>query len=263
MPTTVLPASHSACTPPPAGLPTFSVANTALLYGLPTLLFLAAIGVLGAIDADRQLAGFIYQAGGDDWVLRNHWLTKQLVHEHGRQLVAVMALAVAGCWVCSFFVRPLAAGRRVFAYLALAPVLAAVLVNILKQLTQLDCPYHVDLFGGSNSYLALFQSRSSAHVDHACFPAGHASAGYAWVALYFALGQLPAAWRARWPLLRPRNGLLFGLGLGLLFGISQQLRGAHFISHDIWTLYLCWITSAAVAQAMFSRQPNCREAARQ
>ena len=37
-----------------------------------------------------------------------------------------------------------------------------------------------------------------------------------------------------------------GLGLGLLFGIGQQLRGAHFLSHDLWSLAICWTVSLVI-----------------
>jgi len=68
-----------------------------------------------------------------------------------------------------------------------------------------------------------------------CFPAAHASAGYAWVCAYFAARSLGVSW-AKW--------LLVGaLALGFLFGFGQQLRGAHFISHDLWTLAICWFTA--------------------
>ena len=66
----------------------------------------------------------------------------------------------------------------------------------------------------------------------ACFPAGHASAGYAWMALYFFFLATRPQWR--W------LGLAVGIVLGLLFGVVQQLRGAHFLSHDLWTAVICW-----------------------
>lgn len=28
-----------------------------------------------------------------------------------------------------------------------------------------------------------------------------------------------------------------------VFGAAQQLRGAHFLSHDLWTLATCWTVS--------------------
>jgi membrane-associated PAP2 superfamily phosphatase len=34
--------------------------------------------------------------------------------------------------------------------------------------------------------------------------------------------------------------LYAALGIGLLFGIAQQVRGAHMLSHDLFTLAICW-----------------------
>jgi membrane-associated PAP2 superfamily phosphatase len=42
--------------------------------------------------------------------------------------------------------------------------------------------------------------------------------------------------------------------LGLLFGFSQQLRGAHFLSHDLWTLAICWGTALGLF-LWFRRHP--------
>ena len=39
---------------------------------------------------------------------------------------------------------------------------------------------------------------------------------------------------------------------GLVFGLAQQIRGAHYMSHTLWTAWLCW-TVAAVADAAVSR----------
>ncbi len=36
---------------------------------------------------------------------------------------------------------------------------------------------------------------------------------------------------------------MIGLVAGLIFGISQQLRGAHFLSHDLWSLTICWLVA--------------------
>lgn len=52
------------------------------------------------------------------------------------------------------------------------------------------------------------------------------------MALYFFL----LATRPRWRWV----GLAVGVSLGVLFGATQQLRGAHFLSHDLWTAVICW-----------------------
>jgi hypothetical protein len=47
------------------------------------------------------------------------------------------------------------------------------------------------------------------------------------------------------------------LGLGLLFGTTQQLRGAHFLSHDIWTFALCWSINALLAALILVPRRDC------
>ena len=68
-----------------------------------------------------------------------------------------------------------------------------------------------------------------------CFPAGHASAGFGflggWFALHRHLPRLAGFW------------FLGALILGLTFGIAQQLRGAHFMSHTLWTAWICWMVA--------------------
>jgi membrane-associated PAP2 superfamily phosphatase len=65
-----------------------------------------------------------------------------------------------------------------------------------------------------------------------CFPAGHASTGFAFIAVYFGLRQAGV--------LAARKYLLMAVLAGFVLGLSQQMRGAHFMSHTLWTAWLCW-----------------------
>lgn len=96
-------------------------------------------------------------------------------------------------------------------------------------------PWDLLRYGGRQPFIGLFTLRPEGMPAQACFPAGHASAGYAWLCLYF----FALLWRPSWRW----TGLWIGLGTGLVFGISQQLRGAHFLSHDIATALICWLLS--------------------
>ena len=33
---------------------------------------------------------------------------------------------------------------------------------------------------------------------------------------------------------------------GLLLGLAQQVRGAHYMSHTLWTAWFCWATAAGL-----------------
>ena len=37
---------------------------------------------------------------------------------------------------------------------------------------------------------------------------------------------------------------------GFVFGLAQQVRGAHYLSHTLWTAWLCWTVAAGVDAAV-------------
>jgi len=120
----------------------------------------------------------------------------------------------------------------------LSLLLSFSIVALLKRVLPAECPWDLQQFGGDLPFIGVFADRPAAMHPTQCFPAGHASVGYAWVALYFYF--LPVCAR------KARIGLTPGLLLGLLLGVTQQLRGAHFFSHDLTTLWLCWVVSSLV-----------------
>lgn len=69
-----------------------------------------------------------------------------------------------------------------------------------------------------------------------CFPSGHAVAAFAFFGVYF-------FWRARRPALA-RLALAGVFALGIAFGWAQWVRGAHFVSHTLWSAWLCWVIGA-------------------
>jgi len=51
-------------------------------------------------------------------------------------------------------------------------------------------------------------------------------------------------------------GLVFGLLLGVVFGMAQELRGAHFLSHDLWSLAVAWTCASLLYYGFFLRAPK-------
>ncbi len=83
---------------------------------------------------------------------------------------------------------------------------------------------------------------------------GHCFAtGFAFMGGYFAL-------RADKPRLA-RIWLAASIALGLLLGAAQQLRGAHFMSHTLWTGWICWLFGWAT-DILFSRHVAPAQGAR-
>lgn len=220
--------------------------------GWPLLLSAVALGLLMGGGGDLWLADRLYAWQGGQWLWRDHWLASAVLHRGGRMVsqlawIALLVAAIA-CWSRAGERTRCVRMRRVLLYLVLSGLLASTLIALLKQLTNVDCPWNLLRYGGSLEFVGLFQPRPPEMPRGVCFPAGHAGAGYAWVCLYFAA----LMWRPSWRWV----GLAIGLLAGLLFGVTQQLRGAHFLSHDLCSLLLCWLVALCVWWVMDGRTPR-------
>lgn len=216
----------------------------------PLLALALVFGTWTALRGDLWLADHLFAWEGNQWALRHAWITQQVIHQWGRDLSTAAWLAVLAALLMAFRRRDWASLRKPLVYLLLATALSTLLVAWIKSWSNVDCPWDIARYGGTRPYFGLLQDRPAGLPRGQCFPAGHAGGGYTWVALYFFL--LVVKPRLRW------WGLAVGLGTGLLFGISQQLRGAHFISHDLVAATICW-TTAAVLYGTFWRKRDRAE----
>ncbi len=104
-------------------------------------------------------------------------------------------------------------------------------------------PRALQEFGGEMPYVHLFSARPEGMKRGQCFPAAHASSGYALIAFWFVFRERNRRWA--------HFGMAAGILGGLIFGIAQQSRGAHFVSHDVWSAFLVWAISLTLYTAGF------------
>lgn len=211
---------------------------------MPGMMFATAVLFLNGLHMDMRLSDALFLWEGGTW-MRHYWLFDRVIHDGGRLLVHIMVIVLIGVLVGSFVNPYLRTYRNGLIYLFTVVLCALALVNTLKAISGIPCPWSVARYGGSEAFRDIWSGFS---FERGCFPAGHASGGYAWVALYFFA-------RVYFPRMRYR-GLAVGLGLGLVFGVGQQFRGAHFLSHDIWTLTICWYVSLFGYLCFFRGNPS-------
>lgn len=212
---------------------------------VPLAVFVLLVLVSMVANGDRWLADRIYAWEGHRWLLRDAFLTDTLAHEAGRDASTLAWLGVLTAWIVASLRERWAHLRRPLAYLCVTTALAACLVAWFKSWSNMDCPWDLVRYGGGRPYVGLFGMRPVGLSRGVCFPAGHASSGYAWLSLYFFLWNVKP--RLRWV------GLGLALALGLVFGVAQQLRGAHFLSHDVWTAAICWAVAVCMCLTFWHR----------
>ena len=139
---------------------------------------LAALLAWDGLGLDMALAAPWGGPGG--FALRDDWWLSKIMHEGARALAWLVFLALAaGIWRPWGVLASLPLNARVRLFLS---VLAALLsVTLLKGLSHTSCPWDLQAFGGSAAYVSHWALGQRDGGGGHCFPAGHASAGFAFV----------------------------------------------------------------------------------
>lgn len=232
-----------------------SSAEKRWLLGQGVLLLLLAALLLFVFERSRLdllVAGWAFDSAAGEFPLQHDWFFSDILH-HGLKTLSYL-FGIASIALCVYAWRhPLPWLSRRQALLAgLGVLLIPLLTTGLKQLTNRHCPWDIVDFGGYAPYLSLFELTSPDIKRGVCFPAGHASAGFVWMAWGLALRVS----RPRWA----RLFLIGGLLMGSLMGLGRMLQGAHFLSHVFWSAWFAWtlmlILAAILRVPLLSRDDD-------
>lgn len=135
----------------------------------------------------------------------------------------------AAAWLLFAMLRGRPPPRRIALYLLSSVVLTIGIVGLLKQHTTPVCPWSLVRYGGSVADAAGVPARAG----H-CFPGGHSAGAFGWFALSFAFPR------------RRYGSVAAVLAAGFAFAALQWLRGAHFVSHDLWSAAIAWMVAASL-----------------
>lgn len=156
-----------------------------LVHFFASLVALITISIiLLAGDVDRHLADYFYSLQGGRWAWKNRWITETFFHKGGRALSEVLALMLVALLLAAWFHPRLVAHKKSLLYLLLAVAGGSLLVSLFKAFLAVPCPWEFERYGGNLVYGNLV-SQLFSRSGSGCFPAGHASAGYAWMQVTF------------------------------------------------------------------------------
>jgi membrane-associated PAP2 superfamily phosphatase len=203
------------------------------------LALLVLLVALESTDIDRAFSHWFFDAVTQTFPWRHSFLLDSVLHHWVKYTVILLTCITAAMLLFTWIVPALRPRRSLLLFIVLAMTLAPLAVTTLKQVTDRPCPWDITDFGGSVPYTHLFEPREQAHATGRCFPAGHASTGFALLAFYF------AAWRERRRVLA-RAALVAGIAAGLLLGLARVAQGAHFLSHVLWSGLVCWLVMLAL-----------------
>lgn len=181
---------------------------------------------------DLMLADQMFDFSHGRFPFRHAVLFDTVMHHYAKYLLltvwlvllvfALLPVKLRPCWLSS-------ALQYRLRWVAALAVAHSGLVSWLKHQMPHACPWDITRYGGNSPWFPAFAAHLPGMTGH-CFPAGHASSGL-W------LSALCLCWLPQ----HPRKALgvaLAGLAVGFALGWGQQMRGAHFLSHTLTSLWL-------------------------
>lgn len=220
---------HSSPTPHAASC-TFDRAQQDVLV---LLVGLAVLALWEWSRLDLPLIRLYATSSGFEW--RDHWFTVKVMHEGARWVGwAFFVLLLASVWRPRLLVA--AVPRRERIWWIGTTLLCVALIPLMKRASGTSCPWSLIQFGGEFArYVPHWVLGIQDGGPGGCFPSGHASTAFALLAGWFAIRDYA-----------PRAARIFLIAVlmsGSVLAWVQMMRGAHYLSHSLWTAFICWTVS--------------------
>lgn len=203
---------------------------------------------------DLQLSQSVYQGNGQWWIDKDNRLWDALFYTGPKRLLIVLELYVLVVWIARLYsglnslahlriFAPLAKFKtKELSYFIGASLGVPLVVATLKAVTHVPCPAYLQHFGGTLAYMTIWQNMHL-HLPARCFPAAHASAGFALYALAFVPTFRQQSVYRHWMIIAAISVL------GWMMGGYKILIGDHFFSHTLVSMLLAYSICSFTAYA--------------
>ena len=194
-----------------------------------------------------MIEDYYFDANTHQFIWKSSWFAKDLMHGYvkylitdiGRLLLLLVIVDLVLSWKKPWrFIN--AWWRARLRFVAIASLIIASSVALFKHYSVMHCPWGVDRYGGAAPFIRLFDAVPSMLQAGHCFPAGHATVGL-WLAA-LCVFWLPHSHK------KSIAVFMAGLSVGFALGWVQQMRGAHFLTHTLWSTWF----AALVIMVMLS-----------
>jgi len=213
---------------------------------ITTILLIVTIILFGLTPIDGFVEDKFYDPLTQSWILdRDLQPYKFIFYDGIKKLLILFALLFLASLL---FLRN---NPRVKAYkkgiivVVLSAIFVPLIVGGLKKATNMPCPKNEIAYGGDYPSTKVWESYSTQYKKCnriCCFPAGHASGGFALLSLFF-------LFKSR----RNKTLALMGaLTIGWSMGLYKMLIGDHFLSHTVITMLLAWLIVLLIQKRVYN-----------
>jgi len=202
---------------------------------LTAALLSIAILFFGLSNADIWIQDHFYNFQTHTWLVdKENPVLAFIFYDGIKKLLIVVTSLILIALVFGYRHSWVRRHRRGLSILVLSVIIVPAIVNGLKAVTNMPCPKNLENYGGAYPHTCVWEKYPTAFCNSKkikCWPAGHASGGFALMSLYF-------LFRSRKAKVAAVSG---AVALGWTMGTYKMLIGDHFFSHTVITMLLGWL----------------------
>jgi membrane-associated PAP2 superfamily phosphatase len=202
---------------------------------ITAFLLIAVIALFQFSNLDIYIQSFFYNFDKKNWLIdKDEPILKFFFYDGIKNLLLLFGVAILLSLI--FFRKNslVQEYKKGLIIVLLSAIFVPVIIGSLKAITNTPCPCNIVYFNGTYPEKKVFDSYPKDFVQKSkvkCWPAGHASGGFALMALFF-LFKTPK---------NQKRALVAALIIAWSMGTYKMLLGDHFISHTVITMLMAWL----------------------
>jgi membrane-associated PAP2 superfamily phosphatase len=202
---------------------------------ITAILLIAVIALFQFTQLDITVQNFFYNFETKTWLIdKNEPILKFFLYDGLKTALIIFAVAILFSLILFRKKAIIQKYKKGLMIVLASAIFVPLLIGSLKAITNTPCPCNIVNFNGTYPDIKVFDSYPKDFVQTSkakCWPGGHASGGFALMALFFLFKTSTNKKRA----------LITGLVVGWSMGTYKMLLGDHFLSHTIITMIIAWL----------------------
>ena len=202
---------------------------------ITTILLVTVIAFFQFSNLDIFVQNFFYNFESKVWLIdKDEPILKFFLYDGMKVFLILIAVAILFSLVFLRKKKLIQEYKKGLIIVLLSAIFIPLMIGSLKAISNTPCPCNIVNFNGVYPDIKVFDSYPKDFVQPSkakCWPAGHASGGFALMALFF-LFKTP---------INQKKALIGALIVGWSMGTYKMLLGDHFLSHTIITMLISWL----------------------
>ncbi len=207
--------------------------------------FLLLIGVILFFEftnTDVWVQNLFYNFHTHTWMVdRDNKILKIIFYTGIKKVLILLAVGMLLSLIFFRNSKIIKEYKRGILIVVLSAIFVPLIVGALKAVTNTPCPKNTDIYGGVYPEVKVLESYPKDFKQKKrikCWPAGHASGGFALLSLFFLFKN-------------PKNrkkAIVVAMVVGWSMGLYKMFIGDHYLSHTIVTMVLAWLIILIIAK---------------